>query len=179
VVGPAFRIAILGPGPEPPDGLPADVLDDLMRLARPGIDVSYRFVGGGPSAIRSDDDVSAAAPFVVTATECAAADGFDAVVVDCTDDPGVADARARVTIPVVGAGEALRAAIEQVDGPVAVWSGDVLRSAEIATLLAELPKDATVALGGTGWSHVVADLEAAGHDVIDPLPVAVDRCLHD
>jgi Asp/Glu/hydantoin racemase len=171
-----LRIVIVGPGVEPPDGLPADVLDDLARLSGPDVDVQYRCVGGGPSTIRSDDDAEAVAPFVVAAAERAAADGFDAVIVDCTDDPGVAEARRRVGLRVVGAGEALRTAIERVDGPVVIWTGDVLRGTGIAQLLADVPAGATVAFGGTGWSHLAATVEAAGHAVIDPLQAAVDTC---
>ena len=62
-----LRIAIVGPGVEPLDGLPADVADDLARLARPDVELHYRFVGGGPSAVRSPDDVAAVTPFVVAA----------------------------------------------------------------------------------------------------------------
>ena len=98
------------------------------------------------------------------------------MIVDCTDDPGVAEARRGVGIRVVGAGEALRTAIERADGPVVVWTGDSLRCTGVHDLLAAVPAGATVAFGGTGWSHLAATVEAAGHAVIDPLQAAVDLC---
>jgi Asp/Glu/hydantoin racemase len=174
------RIVIVGPGPAPApgdglhDGLHDEVLEDLVRLARPGITVEYRFAGGGPGAITSHDDALAAAPFVAAAVVRAALDGGDAIVVDCTDDPGLADARRQVGVPVIGAGEALREAIAGVDGDVEFLTGDTLRATPLDALLAGIPPGAVVALGGTGWSHVADALSAAGHRVLDPLPLAVD-----
>ena len=172
-----MRIAIVGPGATPDGGLPVDVLDDVARLERPGVEIEYRFAGGGPHAIGSPDDALAAAPFVAAAAIHAASDGFDAVVVDCTDDPGVAAARGELDIIVVGAGEALRRAIDAEDGPVVVWTGDALRRDGPDELSAALREGVTVALGGTGWSHVADTLRAAGHRVLDPLPLAVDWCV--
>lgn len=167
----------MGPGPAPDDGLPDEVRDDLGRLARHDIALEYRFAGGGPMTVTSRDDATAAAPFVVAAVVSAAADGANAVVIDCADDPGVADARRRVGVPVVGAGEALREAIAGVDGDVELLTCDALRATPLDALLAGIPPGAVVALGGTGWSHVADALAAAGHRVLDPLPLAVDRCV--
>jgi Asp/Glu/hydantoin racemase len=116
---------------------------------------------------------------VVEAVRSAERDGFDAAIVDCTDDPGVVRARREATIPVIGPGESLQAAIERSPMPVVLLSGEQLRSSTIDDLVT-LVADAgarTVALGGTGWSHLVARLADGGRVVLDPLDVALDRCL--
>lgn len=173
----ALRVLVIGPGATPPGGLPPDVVDDLQRVSRPGVEVSYRFAGGGPSAVHGDDDARAAAPFVIAAAVHAVSEGFDAIVIDCTDDPGVTEARAQVDVPVIGAGEALRQAVDSTDRPVVVWSGDALREIGPDALAARLAPGVVVALGGTGWSHLTERLEAAGHRVLDPLPAAIDWCV--
>jgi 2'-5' RNA ligase len=173
------RVLVVGPTSAPWDGIAVEVEADLARLRRPGVDLSYRCTGAGPVSIRTDEDVTAAAPHVVRTVTEAAREGFDAVIVDCTDDPGVADARAAVMIPVVGAGEALRAAVDASPPPVRVFSGDELRSLTPAALVDEARDAQTVALGGTGHSHLVGVFTAADPErrVIDPLDAALDLCL--
>jgi 2'-5' RNA ligase len=173
------RILIVGPTSAPWAAIAADVEADLARLRRPGVDLSYRCTGAGPASIRTDDDVTAAAPHVVRTVTEAAREGFDAVIVDCTDDPGVDDARAAVSIPVVGAGEALRAAVDSSPPPVRLFSGDELRSLTPAALVDEARDARTVALGGTGHSSLVGVFTAvdAGRKVVEPLAAALDLCL--
>jgi 2'-5' RNA ligase len=173
------RILVVGPTSAPWAAIAAEVEADLARLRRPGVDVSYRCTGAGPASIRTDEDVTAAAPHVVRTVTEAAREGFDAVIVDCTDDPGVDDARAAVTIPVIGAGEALRAAVDSSPPPVRVFSGDELRSLTPAALVDEARDAKTVALGATGHAHLVGVFTAAdpGRKVIEPLDAALDLCL--
>src|SRR5699024_295355 len=135
-----------------------EVAADLARLARPNVEVSYRCTGDGPVAIHTDEDAIEAAPHVVRAVIDAAHEGFDAVIVDCTADPGVVEARQAVTIPVVGAGEALRTAMESAPTPLRLVTGDELRAFELDALLERTAGAATVALGGTGYSHLVGVL---------------------
>lgn len=169
------RVLIVGPTSVPWASIAAEVEADLARLARPGVELSYRCTGAGPSGIRSTADVLAAGPFVVQAVVAAEQDGFDAVIVDCTDDPGVADARAVVGIPVVGAGETLRAAVASARTPLCELSGDELRGLDDTAVLARARGAATVALGATGFSHLVEVLERAhpGVLVLDPLALAL------
>ena len=67
-----------------------------------------------------------------------------------------------VGIPVLGAGEAVRRAIESSPAPVIVLSGDVLRSSSRDELIEHVAGARTVALGGTGWSHLVPVLAGDG-----------------
>ena len=173
------KVLLVGPTSAPWATIAPEVNADLTRLARPGVELTYRCTGEGPSEIRSSRDARAAAPFVVKTIVDAADEGFDAVIVDCTADPGVTEARELVDIPVVGAGEALRSAIASAPQPVCELTGDDLRSMDVATLVGHLRDAATVALGGTGFSHVVEILTAARPAlvVLDPLEVALEACL--
>ena len=122
------RLLIVGPTSALWEDVAEEVTVDLKRLRRPGLELSYRCTGAGPRAIRSEADVVAAAPHVVQVAAAAAKEGFDAVIVDCTDDPGVAAARRSADITVIGAGEALRWAIAEAPGPARLFGGDELAS---------------------------------------------------
>ena len=172
-----MRIAVIGPTSMTWDELADDVEPDLARLRRHGVDVTYVLTGDGPRSITTDEDELAAAPYVVATAERCQREGFDGVIVDCTGDPGVAEARSRLRIPVVGAGEAVRREAAGAPPPVVVLSGDELRAGDSDALLDRIREARTVVLGGTGWSHLVALLAGDGRVVLDPLDVALAQCL--
>lgn len=173
------RILLVGPTSAAWTSIAAEIEGELARLARPGVELTYRCTGAGPLAIRSNEDVRLAAPFVVQTVVEGSRDGFDAFIVDCTSDPGVADARRVVPVPVVGVGEALRAAIATAPRPVYELSGDELRSLDQEALISRVRGAATVAMRGTGFSHLVDVLTEADPTllVLDPLDVALHACL--
>jgi len=174
-----LRILVVGPTSAPWSDIAGEVAADLARLARPGIGLEYRCTGGGPASIRDSADALAAAPFVVRTVQAAEHEGFDAVIVDCTDDPGVAMARAAVSIPVIGPGEAMAAAIADARPPICHFFCDELRSLDADVIIQRALGARTVTLGGTGFSHV-ADLLVNAHPdvvVLDPLAVALDASL--
>ncbi len=171
------RIAVVGPTSMTWDEIADDVEPDLARLRRPGVEVAYVPTGAGPRSITTDDDERAAAPHVVVTVERCAREGFDGVIIDCTGDPGLEQARLRVAIPVIGAGEAVRRASAHTTPPLVVLSGDVLRASTQDELLEQVRRARTVALGGTGWSHLVPMLAGDGRVVLDPLDVALDECV--
>jgi Asp/Glu/hydantoin racemase len=172
-------VLLIGPTSAPWETIATQIEADLARLARPGVELSYRCTGSGPAEIHNVHDARAAAPFVVKTIVDAEGEGFDAVIVDCTADPGVSEAREAVAIPIVGAGEALRSAMAAATQPVVELTGDDLRGMEVPALVASIRGAATVALGGTGFSHFVEILAAANPKlvVLDPLSVALDTCL--
>ena len=133
----------------------------------------------GPADIHSAEDAGQAAPGVVAAVQRAEADGFDGVIVDCTEDPGVVEAAKLVAIPVIGPGAALERAIAVAARPVVRVSGDELRLLSVDALTVRTAGAATVVLGGTGWSHIAEAMTADQPDlvVLDPLAVALDDCL--
>jgi len=94
----------------PLTGLRPEVLaqrqGQLAALARPGTEVVFRPVGG-PASIESRYEESLAAAVAVEALRVAQIEGgWDAAIVWCAADPGVAAAREVVDFPVIGPGEA-------------------------------------------------------------------------
>ena len=172
-----LRIALIGPTSAPWVEVEPEVATDLARLGRPGVELSYVLTGAGPRSITSEDDERDAAPHVVATVLRCEQEGFDAAIVDCTGDPGVDEARRNASMPVFGAGEAVRRAIESSPLPVVVLSGDQLRAGSTDELIAHVAGARTVALGSTGWSHLVAVLAGDGRVVLDPLDVALAQCL--
>jgi Asp/Glu/hydantoin racemase len=172
-------VLIIGPTSASWEDVAEEVTADLERLRRRDLALSYRRTAAGPPVIRCEADVVAAAPHVVRAAMAAASEGFDAVIVDCTDDPGVAAARHAAGVPVIGAGEALRVAIADAPRPVRLFSGDELRQLATEEVLLRARGARTVALGATGFSHLVDQCAALDtvHVVLDPLDVAVELCL--
>ena len=169
----------VGPTSSPWESIAPEVDADLAWLARPGVELTYRCTGAGPPEIRTANDADLAAPFVVQTIVDAAGEGFDAFIVDCTADPGVADARRSVGVTVIGVGEALHLAISTAEQPVCELTGEDLRSMDVDALVNAVRGAATVALGGTGFSHLVDVLIGAhpGVVVLDPLAIALDLCL--
>lgn len=156
-----------------------DVQVDLDRMNRRGFDVAHRTTAAGPEQVRSAADVAQAAPHVVALICAAEADGFDAVIVDCTDDPGVAEARLVVSIPIVGPGAALRDAITRAPLPVVELLGEDLRSRSFGELVSLVGDAATIAIVGTGHSELAELLAGLPHQptVLEPLSLALDECL--
>lgn len=84
--------------------------DKIAIAARAAIGPEVEITGvtchGSPPAIETPDDDAAAVPHVIAAVKAAEAAGADACIIACFDDPGLAEARTAVSIPVVGIGEA-------------------------------------------------------------------------
>jgi Asp/Glu/hydantoin racemase len=173
-----FRVLIVGPTSVGREEIRDEVQADLDRLRSSDVDVSYRCTGAGPAHVRTTADVAAAAPHVVRTVVDAEREGFHAVIIDCTDDPGVGAARDLVAIPVVGAGEALRAAIAGSPTPVVAFSGEELRSVPLHELIERSSGARTIALGATGCSHLAPTFSVIDsvEVVVDPLDAALRRC---
>jgi Asp/Glu/hydantoin racemase len=107
-----LRILLLNPTP-PAGGAPEGPrsLEQAVYLAQ-GTSVEEAYLLGAPQSYDSGNRGSAVAqatPLIVERVRQAESEGYDAVVVNCTVDPGVAEAQAQVNIPVVGIGAASRA----------------------------------------------------------------------
>ena len=92
------RVLFVDPTSRPWTSIEGEINADLARLALPGVELMYRCTGTGPADIRSADGASQAAPGVVAAVRRGEADGFDGVIIDCTEDPGVVEAAKLVAI---------------------------------------------------------------------------------
>lgn len=77
----------------------------LKKKAHVGTKVFVENLIDGPESIESETDVVRAAPLVVEKVIEAEENGFDAVVINCFDDPGLHAARERASILVLGIGE--------------------------------------------------------------------------
>lgn len=170
------HLVIVGPTSTPWAQLATSVEDDLRHLRRPGLEIAYVTTGAGPECIRTREDELAAGPHVV-ATAVRIADSCDAIVVDCTGDPGVAAARRVVDVPVIGAGEAARRAARRAPEPVVFLSGDAIRAASPVELRRAVGAAATVVVNATGHRRVVDALRDDGVNVIEPLEAAVGWCV--
>ncbi|MGK9165747.1 aspartate/glutamate racemase family protein [Inquilinus limosus] len=178
-----LKIRLVAPTTDPRPETLAAIRDDLARLARPGVTLSHVQNQDGPLAVRSDADIEAARPGVLRRIEEAERDGIDAVIIDCTSDVGLAEARAAVAaIPVIGPGEEMRRLAGR---RKRAWlDADMLAQDPLAHALAAVEAGATVLLvGSTGRAEVAArlrsELTARGHavTVIEPLEAALDAAL--
>lgn len=77
----------------------------LKKNAYKGTDVVVENIIDGPESIEAEADVVKAAPLVVEKVLEAEEEGFDAVVINCFDDPGLDAAREKASILVLGIGE--------------------------------------------------------------------------
>ena len=76
--------------------------DDFMNILGPEDRLDFTELDHGPISVESAFDKMLAAPDVVAKIILAEAEGIDAVVIDCMEDPGLAAARECVSIPVLG-----------------------------------------------------------------------------
>ncbi len=74
--------------------------------AVPGVEVTGVTCHLSPPAIQGPEDDAICRPFVLHEVARAAAEGAQAIVIACFDDPALDEARASVSIPVIGIGEA-------------------------------------------------------------------------
>jgi len=79
--------------------------DALKRVACNDTELTVVNLEGGPKSIESYSDVVLASPHVVEKVVEAEKKGFDAVVINCFDDPGLEASREKTSILVLGIGE--------------------------------------------------------------------------
>ena len=98
-----MRIAVINPNST------VSMTDKAVKAAQDAAPGAY-IIGVtchlSPPAIQGPEDDAICRPFVMDAVAKAAADGADAIVIACFDDPALDAARASVSVPVLGIGEA-------------------------------------------------------------------------
>ena len=77
----------------------------MLAAARPGTNLRIRIPAGAPTSITTSAEDARATPGVLSEIDAAEAEGAEAVIVNCTADTGVEEARRRVAIPVIGVSE--------------------------------------------------------------------------
>ncbi|MBB4633154.1 aspartate/glutamate racemase family protein [Sphingosinicella soli] len=85
----------------------ADAYDpsQFAEMVGSSAQVSCSAIARGPASIENAADEVMAGPEILRSCLALAADGVDAIVIDCFGDPGVAAARELLSIPVVGPGQ--------------------------------------------------------------------------
>ncbi len=76
------------------------------RAAVPQAQVTGVTCHRSPPAIQGPEDGAICRPFVLDEVDRAVADGADAIIIACFDDPALDAARARAGVPVLGIGQA-------------------------------------------------------------------------
>lgn len=84
------------------EGFLAEVEKEAAAWIPPDVELEVRSVRYGVESIESEYDEVLCAPPILEEVEAAAAAGTDGIFVSCFADPGVAAARERVDVPVVG-----------------------------------------------------------------------------
>lgn len=77
----------------------------LIEQRFPMLEIESRCIANQPEGIHDDKTLAEGEPKVVAMAEQMWREGFEAIIVSCAGDPGVAEARKVVPIPVIGAGE--------------------------------------------------------------------------
>ncbi len=131
------------------------ILSSALAAAASDVEVVAMTNHDGPAAIQGASDGIAATPGVVEACVKAATSGFDAIVIACFDDTGLAEARAASSTPVIGIGEAAFHAAMLFGGPFTV----------ITTLPVSVPViEANIA--AYGFARSCAKVRASGLPVL-------------
>jgi allantoin racemase len=84
-----------------------------------GFDVTTRCIADQPSGVYNEESLKSAVPKVVQIAIDMAGD-VDALIISCAADPGLAETRAMVDVPVIGAGSAAAAAALTFGGRIGV-----------------------------------------------------------
>ena len=100
------RVRVLIINPNSTVSMTEGIVAVAKAAAAPDVGVVGITNASGPPTIQGEADGQAATPGVVEAARNAASDGFDAMIVACFDDTGLAEARAAASIPVIGIGQA-------------------------------------------------------------------------
>ncbi len=77
--------------------------DELLESTNNLVHLDTYFVEKGNSSIEGDYDVATTLPYILKKVKWAEENGYDAVILDCFLDPGLASCREYVNIPVFGA----------------------------------------------------------------------------
>ncbi|OYT47215.1 MAG: hypothetical protein B6U85_05735, partial [Desulfurococcales archaeon ex4484_42] len=80
-------------------------LQAVKEVVNPDTEVIVRSLKGAPPAIECDYDRDLAAPHVINEVINASKEGFDAIIINCFDDPGLHAAREVTDVLVLGIGE--------------------------------------------------------------------------
>ncbi len=101
-----MKILMIMPVPLPPEAIAAFSAQVPSALTRPDLQIDFVGTRNGATILDSPYELTLADSFVLDAGCRAEADGYDAVCINSMSDSGVSALRSRLSIPVVGPGQA-------------------------------------------------------------------------
>lgn len=137
------------------------------RAAAPDDDIIALTCHGAPASIQGPEDQLACRPFLLEGIRTVRAEGADAIIIACFDDPWLDEARALVDVPVLGIGQAAYHAAMLVGGRFSV----------VTTLAVSVPGIAEN-IRNYGLAGACAGVRASGVQVLeleDPASGAAGR----
>ena len=128
----------------------------LQKAAFAGVEAVVRETENGPASVESSAEEYLSVPGILEAAPRLEAEGFDAIIIGCFGDPGLAPTRELVNIPVVGPGQAGALAAAQLGQRFA-----------IITVVEEVIPAIRRQMRGYGLESLVADIRAVDVPVLE------------
>jgi len=100
------KIRILIINPNTTQSMTQKIGEAAEAVASPDVQIAARNPINGPASIQGVEDGCAALPGLLEEVKKAYDEGFDAIIIACFDDTGLAEARELINIPIIGIGEA-------------------------------------------------------------------------
>lgn len=100
------KISILIINPNTTQSMTQKIGEAAKQVAPPDVRIVARNPKHGPVSIQGKEDGCAALPGLFEEVKKANNEGFDAIIIACFDDTGLAEARSLIDIPIIGIGEA-------------------------------------------------------------------------
>ena len=99
-----MRVLVINPNST--ESMTGGIVAAARAAAAPDVTIEGMTNAGAPPAIQGEADGRAATPGVIAACRDAGVQGYDAAIIACFDDTGLAEARTAASIPVIGIGHA-------------------------------------------------------------------------
>ena len=99
-------IRILIVNPNTTQSMTNKIGEAAEAVAPTGVEIVARNPMHGPASIQGEEDGIAALPGLIEEVKRGEKEGFDAIIIACFDDTGLAELRSLIAIPIIGIGEA-------------------------------------------------------------------------
>ena len=100
----AIRLLVINPNTT--QSMTTKIGEAAEAVAPSDVQIIARNPTHGPASIQGEEDGLAALPGLIEEVKKGQKEGFDAIIIACFDDTGLAELRALIDIPIIGIGEA-------------------------------------------------------------------------
>jgi Asp/Glu/hydantoin racemase len=76
--------------------------NQYRQYSDPGFEIEIRILKGGPPLTDNEEDLLLASRFIIEEAILSEKEGSDAIVIDCTTDPGMSELEQSLKIPIAG-----------------------------------------------------------------------------